>query len=106
MVNFARLYAYLHHIKETGTLDRLKKLREGGHLHEQTCRSVSQAYEFLMQLRFRRQVDQLTSSLEPGNTVDLESLTEFEQGMLKHCLAQITLIQNKVKSDFPASRQS
>ena len=101
--NFARLYALRHHLEETNTFERLEQLHSDGILPDDGYRAISQTYGYLMQLRFRRQVDRLKAGLPADNSLDPGSLTEIETATLKNTFSQISLIQKKVGYDFRVS---
>jgi len=103
IVNFARLYTLQHRIEETNTVIRLEQLNYAGVLQDESCRALLQAYTFLMQLRFRRQTDCLKAGLIPDNSIDPDTLTQIDIGMLKRTLSQISVIQKKVAFDFQVS---
>ena len=100
IVNFARLYALKHQIDETNTFDRLMHLRDSGMLQEESWRGITQAYSHLMQLRFRRQLEMIMGAMDPDNSVNPDTLTQIDHGMLKHSFSQITVIQKKVSLEF------
>ena len=100
IVDFARLYALKHHLGETNTFNRLEQLHALGVLQEETYRGTVQAYDQLMRLRYRHQVEQLKRG-EPGdNLVDPRDLTQIDSSLLKTTLSRISTIQKKVSYDF------
>lgn len=100
IVNFARLYALKHGIDEANTLDRLNRLREAGELREDNHKELRQAYNYMMQLRFKHQVAMAGKGREPDNLIPLESLSQLERGTLKRAFGEIGLIQKKVSFDY------
>ncbi|TVQ41050.1 MAG: CBS domain-containing protein [Spirochaetaceae bacterium] len=103
IVNFARLYTLKHQLEDTNTFDRLGQLHGIEVLQEESYRAIYQAYEHLMQLRYRHQVEMIRSDRLPDNSIDPRSLTQIETGTLKNTFSQISLIQKKVSHDFHTS---
>ena len=102
IVNFARLHALKHRLEATNTFDRLDELFALDVLQADSYRGVSQAYEQLMQLRYRHQVEMIRLEQTPDNSVDPRSLTQIETGTLKNTFSQISMIQKKVAHEFRA----
>ena len=100
IVNFARLYALKHRLEETNTFERLDRIFATGVLSEESYRGVYQAYEHLMQLRYRHQVDMVREGIAPDNSIDPAALTQLELGTLKNTFSQINIIQKKVAYEF------
>lgn len=99
-VDFARLFALRHGVKETNTLDRLRLLREGGHLSGDLLSEASGACEFLMQLRLVLQMEQLKNGQEPNNRLDPGTLSELEKRTLKDAFGVIGRLQSLVRDAF------
>ncbi len=100
IVDYARLHALKHQLEETNTFSRLDRLFELGIMQEDSYRAVSQAYSHLMQVRYRHQVERLKAGLAPDNSIDPDSLTQIEMGMLKLTFSQISAIQKRVSYEF------
>ncbi len=103
IVNFARLYALKHHLEETNTHERLEQLNALGVLQDESYRALSQAYDHLMQLRYRHQADLSRSGRPADNSIDPRRLTQLEVGLLKTTFSQIAVIQKKVGYEFRAT---
>lgn len=103
IINFARLYAIKYRIEETNTFERLERLFIDKVLHEDSYRSISQAYGHLMQMRFRHQTEMIKNGNEPDNFIDLSSLTQLEESILKNSLSQISVMQKKLAHDYHAN---
>lgn len=103
IVNFARLYALKHQIDDVNTIRRLNELRHAGELREDNHRVLVQAYNYLMELRYKHQVMSIRDGHTPDNSINPKKLTEIELGMLKEAFSQINMIQKKVSFDFLGS---
>jgi len=101
LVDIVRIYALRHGIRETNTHDRLYGLYLKNVISRQDHAELEQAYSFLMQLRFLRQIEALESaSAEPDNVVNPNSLSKFEQNMLREALKRIEVLQARARFDF------
>jgi CBS domain-containing protein len=100
-VNFARVQALKHGIKETNTLARLNVLHAEGHLPQNLWQAACEAYELQMQLRLVHQLHQLDNGIIPDNRITPASLTELEKQMLKEAFSVIERMQAMLKTEFP-----
>jgi PAS domain S-box-containing protein len=103
VVNFARLYAFRHGVRETNTLDRLRKLLELGELKGTLPDETMKAYDYVMQLRLAWQGRAAERGLAPTNEIDPKELAHLEEGFLKQAFVQIAAIQKKISYDFLGS---
>jgi len=99
-VDFARLFALKHGIKETNTLDRLHLLGEGGHVPLDLIQDTCQAYEFLMQVRLVHQMGMINRGAEPDNHMDPARLSDLEKRTLKEAFGVISRIQAYIRDEF------
>ncbi len=101
IIDFARLYALKHGIRETNTLERLEKIRDKRVLTKEEYEDIVQSYQYLMNLRFIRQI---TAIAEEGgradNFINPKNLTRIDQTMLKEIFKRIEGIQQKMSMDF------
>lgn len=102
-VDFARVMALKHHIRETNTLARFKALAGSGCISGELASSASEAYELQMQLRLIHQLQQLEDGEEPDNHIDPSQLTELEKRMLKDSFSVIERLHAVLNSIFPLS---
>ena len=101
IVDFARVYALKHGIKETNTWERIYKLRVKQVLSQQESGDLEKAYSFLMQMRFGQQVNVDTSeNAKPDNYLKPNSLTNIEQTTLKEIFKHVEKFQGKMKFDY------
>lgn len=103
IIMFARTYALQHNIGGTNTIDRLKTLRDKHLISEATTEEILYAYNFLMKLRFRNQVDLLELNLPLSNIISTKKMMDIELHLLKKVLSVIPDFQNKIKIDFRIS---
>lgn len=101
IVNFARVYALNNQIEETNTQERLYQLFLKKVLSWEDYHELEQAYSFLMQLRFVRQVTAvIKENAEPDNYINPNKLSRLEQTMLKEIFKRIEKFQAKLSFDF------
>jgi PAS domain S-box-containing protein len=103
IIMFARIYTLQYHIIGTNTIDRLLALKERHLVSEATIDEILYAYNFLMKLRFRNQVELLESNLSFSNIISTKKMMEIEFHLLKKVLSVIPDFQNKIKIDFRIS---
>ncbi len=101
IIDFARIYALKHGIRDTNTLERLEKIREKKVLTKEEYEDISQSYRYLMNLRFIRQI---TAISEEGgradNFINPKQLTRIDQTMLKEIFKRIEGIQQKMSIEI------
>lgn len=101
IVDFARIHALNNKIGETNTLERLHQLYIKKVLSWQDYNEIEQAYSFMMQLRFVRQVTSvMEEAAKPDNYINPKKLSNIEQTMLKEIFKRIEKFQRKLDFDF------
>jgi PAS domain S-box-containing protein len=100
VVNFARIYALSHHLEETNTLERLKRLLDRGVLLPSSHDELSQAFTLLMELRLTHQARRGCAGAEPDNYLELGELTHLQQSLLKKVFSDIGVFQSRLRTDF------
>jgi CBS domain-containing protein len=101
IVDFARIYALKNGIEETNTQERLYQLYLKKILTWQDYNEIDQAYSFMMQLRFVRQVGSvIDEKSKPDNYINPKKLSRMEQTMLKEIFKKIENIQAKLSFEF------
>ena len=101
MVDFARIYSLENGIIQTNTQSRLYQLYDKGVLDRDDYNEIEQAYSFLLQLRFMRQINGiLGENIKPDNYINPKKLSKIEQRMLKEVLKKIKLLQLRLKNEF------
>lgn len=101
IVDFARIYALKNGIEETNTQERLYQLYLKNVLTWRDYNDIDQAYSFMMQLRFVRQVASvIDEKSKPDNYINPKKLSRIEQTMLKEIFKKIEKIQTKLGFEF------
>ncbi len=102
IVDFARIHALQHGLTETNTLERLHRLFLDKAIRPDIYHELEQAYSFLMQQRFARQVQAvINEKTEPDNYINPQKLTRIEQTMLKEIFARIDTLQKEISFGLP-----
>ncbi|HET98571.1 MAG TPA: cyclic nucleotide-binding/CBS domain-containing protein [Desulfurivibrio alkaliphilus] len=99
-VDFARIFALKHGIRESNTLGRLQLLHEGGHISPEMYNETVKAYEFLMQLRLFHQLFKMEAGEQPDNYINPAQLSELEKQTLKESFEVVRRLQNHIKQEF------
>jgi CBS domain-containing protein len=100
VVNFARIYALRHHIEETNTDERLRRLLDLGVLLPSSHDELAQAFTMLMQLRLTHQAGLACAGAEPDNYIELGELTQLQRSLLKKVFSDIGVFQSRLRTDF------
>ncbi len=98
--DYARIYALKHQVNHSNSLERLDGILDKGIINKATYEELKQAYNYLTQLRFRHQSEQIVNEKTADNHINPTSLTQIEQKTLKNIFTQILSIQKKLSYDF------
>ena len=101
-VNFARILALKHGVRETNTLARLHVLRKEKVLGEELWKQAVDAYEMQMQVRLIHQLHQIEGGVAPDNYIDPADLSELDRRMLRESFAVIDRLHGMLKTIFPS----
>jgi CBS domain-containing protein len=104
IVDLVRVYALKNRIFEVNTGERMKALKDKGIFSESEYHELSQSYYFLMNLRLKKQTEQIIQDhTEPDNYMDISQLSKLEQVTLKEIFKIIANFQSKIKVSFTGS---
>lgn len=98
--DFGRIYALKNKIYNPNSLERLDGLLKKGIINKTTYEELKQSYNYLMQLRFKHQSEQIMENGYADNYVNPDNLTQIDQKTLKNIFSQILSIQKKLSYDF------
>lgn len=98
--DFGRIYALKNKISNSNSLERIDGLLEKGIINKTTNEELKQAYNHLMQLRFKHQSEQIIENVSADNHINPNELTQIEQKTLKNIFTQVLSIQKKLSYDF------
>jgi CBS domain-containing protein len=104
VVYLARCYGLEVGARTRGTLERLEAAAEAGLLSQDAHESVAHAYRFLLGLRLRHQLRQLSEGSAPDSAVRLPELSAIERSRLKESFRAIARWQERAafhyRTDF------
>ena len=100
IIMFARTYALQNNIWCSNTIERLTTLKEKNIISDNAVDEIVFAYNFLMKLRFRNQVDLSENNMQLSNSMNTKNMIDLEIYILKKVLSVIPEYQNRIKTDF------
>lgn len=101
-VNFARILALKHSIRETNTLARLHVLSQEKIISDELWKETVDAYEMQMQMRLVHQLNQIETGTEPDNHIAPADLTDLDRRLLRDAFELIDRLHVVLKNYFPA----
>jgi CBS domain-containing protein len=102
LVNAVRFFAICKGVPETGTLDRLRALRDKHAIVRDHYDELEHAFEFVMSLRIRHQFEQIRTGVAPDNFINPDELTNLERKTLKESFNLMTRIQDLILEVYKA----
>jgi CBS domain-containing protein len=99
-VDFGRLMALKHGIRETNTIARLQALADADFIPRDLYVETREAYEYQMQLRLVHQLRMIDEGKTPDNYIDPAELSDLEKQTLKEAFAVIGRIQGYIKTEM------
>ena len=99
ITDFARVYSLYHRISESNTILRLEKIFQKGELEKVEYEELIHAYDFLMGVRFKRQITALLENEIPKNIISAQDLTEIERSTIRSIFSHISDLQSRLVDD-------
>jgi len=103
IVDLARIHALAGGIAETGTTARLLAAAGNELLSRDGAGTLNAAFEFLLRLRTRHHVEQMSGGLAPDNFIDPGQLTAQDRQNLRDVFLAIATQQQALLHAFPSS---
>ena len=100
IVHGARALALRHHVREAGTVARLKALVTQQQLDAALARDLTEALHVLMAMKLAHQLRQLRAGKAPGNLVQPAELSTLERDHLKDALAIVRRFRDLLRLRF------
>lgn len=101
IIDVTRVYALQNGIAQTNTLNRLFRLYTRHAITAKEYTDVTQAYDYLMKLRFRRQITTLMDEqAQPDNYINPDNLSGLDRTMLREIFKMIEKLQQKLGIEF------
>lgn len=103
LVDCIRLYALREGLPVTSTFDRLKGLIECNVFREEDAESFRLAYDGVLMLRLRQNLERQAQGLKPTNHIDPRRLSRREQNAVRDALLTASRLQYLVGMSFRVS---
>ncbi len=101
ITDVTRVYALKNNISQTHTLKRLFRLYTRHAITAKEHHNLVQCYDFLMKLRFRRQITNIMDEgTPPDNYINPDNLSHLDRHMLKEIFKTIENFQQKLNMEF------
>jgi CBS domain-containing protein len=101
ITDVTRVYALKYAVSQTNTLHRLFRLYTKHAITAKEHHNIVQSYNFLMKLRFRRQITNIMDEgTEPDNYINPDNLSHLDRHMLKEIFKTIENFQQKLNMEF------
>ncbi|MDZ7813117.1 MAG: putative nucleotidyltransferase substrate binding domain-containing protein [Ideonella sp.] len=104
IVDLARVYALATGHPAVATQDRLAAVSEGSEVSTQSARDLSEAFEFIGQLRIQHQARQVEAGVAADNFLNPQQLSSFERSQLKDAFGVVELLQSVMSQRYTAGR--
>lgn len=99
-MDFARVMALRHGVRETNTLGRLEMLQKDEHIPAELGHEAREAFEFLLQLRLVHQLERVEKGEAPDNRIDPARLSALEKRTLRDAFGVVGAMQSFLKETF------
>ena len=103
IVDLARIHALAGGIAEVGTVPRLLAAAGDQRLSRDGAGTLNAAFEFLLRLRTRHHVEQMSGGLAPNNFIEPGQLTAQDRQNLRDIFLAIATQQQVLLHAFPSS---
>lgn len=101
IIDVTRVYALKNGISRTNTLDRLFRLYTRHAVTAKEYTDITQAYNYLMKLRLRRQITAIMDEkAEPDNHINPDNLSGLDRTLLKEIFKLVENFQQKLGIEF------
>ncbi len=100
IVDCVRMFALERGIQEISTLARLKALVAQNVFAVETAEHIRAAFEALVFLRLRHEINLLEQGEEPSHFLDPHALSKTEQDLLKEAFQAVSKVQDATKRHF------
>lgn len=100
VVGCVQIYSIRHGLESTNTLERLSLLYEKNIINKATYQEVAEGYNYLMQMRFKHQIENIDRGELPDNYINPAELSHMERSMLKKIFSQIASFHKHISYEF------
>jgi PAS domain S-box-containing protein len=99
ITDFTRVYCLHHRCEETNTISRLLKMYQRSEVSKSEFDEINHSYNFLMEIRFRNQLNAILNNEIPKNIITSNDLTEIEKSMIRNIFSRIIPLQSRLHSE-------
>lgn len=100
IVDCIRMFSLEKELSELTTLDRLRALVERNVFSAETAEHIRAAFEALIFLRLRNEIDRIDAGQPPSHFLDPAALTRNEQDLLRESFHAVSKLQDATKRHF------
>lgn len=100
IVDIARTHALAKKLVATNTMERLSGAADSESLPRDAARDLAACFEFVRDVRFRHQAEQIVRGEPPSNKLDPASLSRFDREHLRDAFKLIRDQLEKLRSQF------
>ena len=104
VVEAARVYALARRVVRTNTVDRLRALRDLGAINQRDADDLISAYQFIMTLRIRHQLDQQAADAPLDDFIVPDQLSRVDRKTLREHFKVIAELQAFIESQLRMGR--
>lgn len=92
LVSAARLLALKHHVRATGTGERLAALAEGGHMSPAEAQALKDSHELMVRILIAQQIADGEAGIKLSNRIDPKRLAPADRAHLKDAFKSINAL--------------
>lgn len=100
IVDLARTHALARNLVATNTAERLRAAAKVGSINEDAANDLVACFEFVRDVRFRHQGEQIGRAEAPSNKLDPASLSRFDREHLRDAFRMIRNQLERLRSEF------
>ncbi|WP_066555536.1 putative nucleotidyltransferase substrate binding domain-containing protein [Croceicoccus bisphenolivorans] len=100
IVDIARTHALARELTATNTAERLKAAADAGSMNAEVADDLIACFEFVRDVRFRHQAEQLSRGEPPSNNLDPARLSRFDREHLRDAFRLIRDQLDKLRGTF------
>jgi PAS domain S-box-containing protein len=100
ITSIARLWALKFGVSERNTSERLNALQEAGILSPKLKDAFEQGFYYIMHLRIKNQLQQISAGIKVNNEISVNKLADFDVLMIKKLSTTISDHQNRLLMEF------
>lgn len=100
LIHGIRSLALEQKVLNANTLKRIRELKKAGVFDEEFSKELVMAFNFLLQLKLKSNLEKLQSKKEPNNYINPKHLTTMEKDLLKDAFKIVGELKKKIEYHF------